>query len=190
VIRTGQSERVIIHDGEGRFQPARIVTGAESGGMVEILSGIGEGELVVVSSQFLIDSEASLQGVMLRMSPPGEIAGSGHQTDPSLGDEPINGVGVVDSLMAGHGMIDITHEPIEALDWPTMSMSFLTLDGVSLDAISVGDRVRFSLRQDEGNWRISTIATLEDDALDHSGHQMPADEAEDVDPHAGHGDHQ
>lgn len=55
VIRTGQSERVIIHDGEGRFQPARIVTGAESNGMVEILSGIGEGELVVVSSQFLID---------------------------------------------------------------------------------------------------------------------------------------
>ncbi len=51
--------------------------------------------------------------------------------------------------MAGHGMIDITHEPIEALDWPAMSMSFLTLEDVSLDAISVGDRVRFSLRQDE-----------------------------------------
>ncbi len=78
VIRTGQSERVIIHDGEGRFQPARIVTGAESGGMVEILSGIGEGELVVVSSQFLIEpsrTSEDLQGVMVRMdSPPGEIA--------------------------------------------------------------------------------------------------------------------
>ena len=191
VIRTGQSERVIIHDGEGRFQPAGIVTGAESGGMVEILSGIGEGELVVVSSQFLIDSEASLQGVMLRMSPPGEIAGSGHQTDPSVRDEPIDGVGVVDSLMAGHGMIDITHEPIEALDWPTMSMSFLTLDGVSLDTISVGDRVRFALQQDGGNWRISAIATLEDEAIDHSAHQMPPDEAEaEADPHADHGDHQ
>ena len=191
VIRTGQSERVIIHDGEGRFQPARIVTGAESGGMVEILSGIGEGELIVVSSQFLIDSEASLQGVMLRMSPPGEIAGSGHQTDPSVRDEPIDGVGVVDSLMAGHGMIDITHEPIEALDWPTMSMSFLTLDGVSLDEIEVGDRVAFSLQQDDGRWRISAIATLEEDAMDHGAHQMPSDEAEaEPDPHAGHGDHQ
>lgn len=190
VIRTGQSERVIIHDGEGRFQPARIVTGAESDGMVEILSGVGEGELVVVSSQFLIDSEASLQGVMLRMSPPGEITGSGHQADPSERDEPVDGVGVVDSLMAAHGMIDITHEPIAALDWPAMSMSFLTLDGVSLNAISVGDRVRFSLQQDDGNWRISAIETLEDDAMDHSGHQMPAEEAGDADPPAGHGDHQ
>lgn len=190
VIRTGQSERVIIHDGEGRFQPARIITGAESDGMVEILSGIGEGELVVVSSQFLIDSEASLQGVMLRMSPPGEIAGSGHQTDPSARNEQVGGVGVVDSLMAGHGMIDITHEPIEALDWPAMSMSFLALEGVSLDAIAIGDRVMFTLQQDNGNWRISAIETLEDDAMDHSGHQMPADEAEDANPHAGHGDHQ
>jgi membrane fusion protein, copper/silver efflux system len=190
VIRTGQSERVIIHDGEGRFQPARIVTGAESDGMVEILSGIGEGELVVVSSQFLIDSEASLQGVMLRMSPPGEIAGSGHQTDPSLPDAPAQGIGVVDSLMAGHGMIDITHEPIEALDWPAMSMSFLTLEDVSLDAISVGDRVRFALQQDNDDWRISAIEPLEDEAMEHNGHQMPADEPLETDPHAGHGDHQ
>jgi len=191
VIRTGQSERVIIYDGEGRFQPARIVTGAESGGMVEILSGIAEGELVVVSSQFLIDSEASLQGVMLRMSPPGEISGSGHQTDPSIRAIPVEGVGVVDSLMAGHGMIDITHEPITALDWPTMSMSFLTLDGVSLDGITVGDRVTFSLSQEGSNWRISAIATVEGDAMDHDAHQMPPDEAEaETDPHAGHGDDQ
>lgn len=191
VIRTGQSERVIIHDGEGRFQPAQVVTGAESDGMVEIISGLAEGELVVVSSQFLIDSEASLQGVMLRMSPPGEISGSGHQTDPSERDDPVAGVGVVDSLMAGHGMIDITHEPITALDWPTMSMSFLTLDGVSLDGIAVGDRVAFSLSQEGSNWRISAIATLEDDAMDRGAHPMPPDEAEaEPDPRAGHGDHQ
>ncbi len=185
VIRTGRSERVIIQDGEGRFRPAQIVTGAESGGMVEILSGLTEGERVVVSSQFLIDSEASLQGVMLRMSPPGEISGSGHQTDPSIRALAVEGVGVADSVMAGHGMIDITHEPITALGWPTMSMSFLTLDGVLLDGISAGDRVTFSLSQEGGNWRISAIATIEDDAMDHDAHQMPADETE-TGSHDGH----
>ena len=67
----------------------------------------------------------------------------------------------------------------------------MTLDGVSLDAISVGDRVAFSLQQDGGNWRISAIATLEDEAMDHSAHQMPPDDAEaEAEPHAGHGDHQ
>jgi len=172
VIRTGQSERVIIYDGDGRFRPARIVTGGESGGMVEILSGLVEGELVVVSSQFLIDSEASLQGVMLRMSPPGEIGGSGHQTDPSLASVPVEGTGIVNSLMAGHGMIDITHDPIAALSWPAMTMSFLTIEGLSLDGITAGDRVQFSLIEDGGNWRISAIDSLEShqgDPVDRAG---------------------
>lgn len=204
VIRTGQSERVIIHDGDGRFQPARIVAGAESDGMVEILSGITEGELVVVSGQFLIDSEASLRGVMLRMSPPGEIPGSGHQTDPSERPMRADGVGIVNSVMAGHGMIDITHEPIAALDWPAMSMSFLTFEGVPLDEISAGDSVRFALTQEDGDWRISAIERVEarleenehDDGLgngatDRSLHEAPADTDEPVsDRDAGHGDDQ
>ena len=70
VIRTGQSDRVIIALGEGRFQPVRVVTGMESRGRIEIVSGLDEGEMIVISSQFLIDSEASLQGTMLRMTAP------------------------------------------------------------------------------------------------------------------------
>ena len=68
LIRTGRNERVILALGEGRFRPARVVSGLESGEKIEILEGLREGERVVTSGQFLIDSEASLAGTILRMT--------------------------------------------------------------------------------------------------------------------------
>ena len=70
LIRTGKSTRVILALGDGHFQPAKVQTGMESDGKVEILDGLVEAEDVVISSQFLIDSEASLRGTTLRMTPP------------------------------------------------------------------------------------------------------------------------
>ena len=67
VIRTGGQERAILALGDGRFRPAEVRTGLESDGRVEILAGLAEGEQIVISSQFLIDSEASMEASLLRM---------------------------------------------------------------------------------------------------------------------------
>lgn len=67
LIRTGESERVIVALGEGRFSAREVVGGMESGDRVEIIRGIQEGEQVVTSGQFLIDSEASLKASFSRM---------------------------------------------------------------------------------------------------------------------------
>ncbi|MBL6751757.1 MAG: efflux RND transporter periplasmic adaptor subunit [Nevskia sp.] len=67
VIRTGRRTVVIVADGGGRFHPAAVTMGAEHGGRIEILAGLGEGQQVVTSGQFLIDSEASLSGAYERM---------------------------------------------------------------------------------------------------------------------------
>ncbi|MBG57815.1 MAG: efflux transporter periplasmic adaptor subunit [Porticoccus sp.] len=67
VIRTGDQERVILALGDGHFRPAQVHTGLESEGRVEILEGLGEGEQIVISSQFLMDSEASMDASLLRM---------------------------------------------------------------------------------------------------------------------------
>lgn len=67
LIRTGKSERVIVSLGNGRFAPRTVVEGTESGDYVAIEHGLEEGELVVVSGQFLIDSEASLKASLMRM---------------------------------------------------------------------------------------------------------------------------
>jgi Cu(I)/Ag(I) efflux system membrane fusion protein len=67
VIRTGSDQRVIVALGEGKFIPMPVTTGVETDETVEIASGLQEGDEVVVSSQFLIDSEASLKAALMRM---------------------------------------------------------------------------------------------------------------------------
>ena len=61
IIRTGQSERVVVRDDERRFSVREVHAGMESGEYTEIRHGLSEGDEVVVSGQFLIDSEASIR---------------------------------------------------------------------------------------------------------------------------------
>lgn len=69
LIRTGdQDNRVILALGNGRFRAQAVTAGIESGGRVAILSGLAQGETVVTSGQFLIDSEASLEASLQRLS--------------------------------------------------------------------------------------------------------------------------
>ncbi len=70
---------------------------------------------------------------------------------------PITGTGIVRGVMAGHGMLTLEHDPVEALGWPAMTMDFTVLDGVDLSGFREGDRVRFNLKQVDGSWRISAI---------------------------------
>ncbi|MEE9421954.1 MAG: efflux RND transporter periplasmic adaptor subunit [Gammaproteobacteria bacterium] len=70
LIRTGREERVVMALGEGRFASQNVTSGIESGEWVEILDGISVGDKVVISGQFLIDSEANLKASMMRMDEP------------------------------------------------------------------------------------------------------------------------
>jgi Cu(I)/Ag(I) efflux system membrane fusion protein len=71
LIRTGSGDRVILARGAGRFQPVEVVTGLESDAYIEILTGLQEGQEVVTSGQFLIDSESSLRTSLQRMGEAG-----------------------------------------------------------------------------------------------------------------------
>ena len=67
VIRTGHRDVVIVAAEHGAYRPAQVVVGAERDGKTVIDSGLEEGDMVVTSGQFLIDSEASLRGAYNRM---------------------------------------------------------------------------------------------------------------------------
>ena len=67
LIVTGNENRVIVALGEGKFVPMNVRVGMQTDKNVEILSGLGEGDEVVTSSQFLIDSESSLKSSLSRM---------------------------------------------------------------------------------------------------------------------------
>jgi hypothetical protein len=78
LIRTGFRNSVVLALGEGRFQPVDVVPGAEVGEQIEIRQGLKENDRVVVSGQFLIDSEASVRASFARMAP-GEGTAPAHQ---------------------------------------------------------------------------------------------------------------
>ena len=85
LIRTGREERVIIALGEGRFEARQVLAGIESGNYVEIIKGVKAGENIVISGQFLIDSEASMRGSLTRMTD--AVKSEAEKTDGEPGDQ-------------------------------------------------------------------------------------------------------
>jgi Cu(I)/Ag(I) efflux system membrane fusion protein len=70
VIMTGERNVVIVAREGGGFDVAAVTPGTEVGGRTAILSGLEAGQSIVVSGQFLIDSEASLKSAVSRLSTP------------------------------------------------------------------------------------------------------------------------
>ncbi len=154
LIRTGNDQRVIISLGEGRFQARDVTAGIESGEFIEIVKGIQEGDKVVTSGQFLIDSEASLKASIARMS------STDDKKDDMAGmdmDKKITGTAVLKSVMPAHNMVNMAHDPIPALDWPAMEMDFNVKKGVSLEGLSKGDKVEFELEKGESGYVVKSI---------------------------------
>jgi Cu(I)/Ag(I) efflux system membrane fusion protein len=135
VIRTGERDVIIVALGEGRFQAREVQVGAEAGGRSEIRKGLAAGDKVVLSGQFLIDSEATLSGALARLSAPpaATVKGRGKV------------VGIVD---AKAGRIELEHEPIPELQWPSMTMEFAVQDKAKAAALKPGARVEFVMRRE------------------------------------------
>ncbi|RMH51068.1 MAG: efflux RND transporter periplasmic adaptor subunit [Zetaproteobacteria bacterium] len=70
VLITGKGAHLFVQRAPGRFEPRSVETGARVDGMIEIRSGVQDGELVVTSGQFLIDSESSIREAAAKMVAP------------------------------------------------------------------------------------------------------------------------
>ena len=76
--------------------------------------------------------------------------------------ETIEGVGVVNAVMAEDRKVNLTHEPIPAIDWPTMTMGFEVAEDVDLTALKAGDRIRFTLGDGGGGtYRILSVESAD-----------------------------
>jgi Cu(I)/Ag(I) efflux system membrane fusion protein len=87
VIATGKRKIVIVKEANG-YRPAEVATGQERDSRTEILNGLSDGEEVVASGQFLIDSEASLSGVLARLSNQNQIQQDKAMKDSMKGAKP------------------------------------------------------------------------------------------------------
>src|SRR5258707_2675361 len=68
VIATGERSVVIRVRDDSHFDVVNVTLGVEAEGKTAILSGLAEGQAIVISGQFLIDSEASLKSAINRLS--------------------------------------------------------------------------------------------------------------------------
>ena len=76
VILSGGSARVVKRVEDNKYQPVDVVTGMESREHVEVLDGLSEGDVVVTSGQFMIDSESNLKASFSRFAE--QAAGHNH----------------------------------------------------------------------------------------------------------------
>jgi Cu(I)/Ag(I) efflux system membrane fusion protein len=169
VIATGKRHIVIAAPAEGRFVPVEVTPGVEAEGKVEILAGaLIAGERIVVSGQFMMDSEASLRGVLARM-----------QTETTAGT-PLPallhvGVGVIQSV--ANDEIVLAHDPVPELGWPSMTMPFsLSEPGLAQGMLS-GQRARFYFRVTEDVPVIERLEALPQETREtHGTHEKTSGE--------------
>jgi Cu(I)/Ag(I) efflux system membrane fusion protein len=151
VIQTGARSVVILAQGGGKFLPVDVETGMEANGQTEIRKGLDAGQKVVISGQFLLDSEASLKGTATRMGG-AEAAGNTRATIQTH-----KGTGRVEQI--GTDEITLSHGPIPALNWGAMTMGFKLPAGGLPPNVAVGDTVTFEIRQTgDGMYEITAIA--------------------------------
>ncbi|MGV8822846.1 efflux RND transporter periplasmic adaptor subunit [Methylibium petroleiphilum] len=144
VIQTGRRAVVMVAEDGGRFAPVDVETGLETGGKTEIRRGLKAGQRVVVSSQFLIDSEASLKGVEARLN---------QDPTPSAADkaERHRGEALIEAL--GRDTVTLSHGPVPSIKWDAMTMEFrLPPPNQRPRGLEAGDRVDFEfyMHPDDG----------------------------------------
>jgi Cu(I)/Ag(I) efflux system membrane fusion protein len=152
VIQTGQRTVVLLAEQDGsRFRPVEIEAGLESGGQTEVKRGLSAGQRVVVSSQFLIDSEASLKGLEARLNAAsGGLGGAASAPAPAASKAAVRHAarGRIESIDARE--VTLEHGPIPSVGMGAMTMPYrLTPASAAPRGLRVGDEVDFEFVLDE-----------------------------------------
>ena len=123
LLRTGQRTLVMLAEAENRFRPVEVTLGLEAGDQTEVVNGLAAGQRIVVSSQFLIDSEASLRGLETRLNQAGIASPAAPATPAARKAPPVYTSAATVKALAGD-MVTLDHPPIASLKWPAMTMDF------------------------------------------------------------------
>jgi Cu(I)/Ag(I) efflux system membrane fusion protein len=175
VIVTGARNVVVVDDGQGRFRAQEVRLGEEAGGKTAVLEGLKDGDSVVLSGQFLIDSEASLSGTLARldsaaMAPAAESHEQAQHNESA--SRPLKTTPATPQHLAtgkveridGHQWT-IATDAIPSLDMGAMTMTFVCPAKAPASDIRAGQLVSFSFfRNAEGKFEIAKITGLDESA--------------------------
>ena len=169
LIKGSNHQRVVKALGEGRFKSVFVKAGFEGldqtslEPMVQILEGLEESDRVVISAQFLIDSESNIDAELLRMESEADVK---HQID----DSTVMATGIINSVMAGHSMLNINHEPVLEWGWPDMTMNFDVEPSLDLSQLNRGEKISFAIKKyEDGSIAITDILTSRSQKVMKSG---------------------
>jgi Cu(I)/Ag(I) efflux system membrane fusion protein len=157
VITTGKRSVVLVAGENNSMQPVIVTTGRDIGDSTEILSGLTEGQKVVASGQFLIDSEASLKSVLPRFAND-KPAGSGSQSSQSAAPPVYRGVGKVEKVTPG--ALTLSHKPIPELQWGAMTMDFNKPRPDAYSGITAGQDVEFSFKEVKEGYVLENVTPV------------------------------
>ena len=167
VIETGKRSVVIVSTGEGRFAPVDVDVGRQSGDVVEIRKGIAVGQRVVVSGQFLIDSEASLKGALTRIAASGQEGKleTAQAADPHAGHNPPATPATAVAVHKAEGVVRsvgdevvIKHGAIPSLGMGAMTMAYKAPKGGLPKDVKAGTNVRFEfVVTPQGDMQLTSI---------------------------------
>lgn len=163
LIRTGKQDRVVLALGEGRFKSIAVTVGRFDSNSAEILQGLNEGEKIVSSAQFLLDSESSKTSDFERMHSSNIAFSADIETQAEKQVSTATVTGIINSLMIDHGMINISRSAIEKWNRPAATIDFITAQGVSLADFRAGMKVKFTFEIRQGNFIITEIIAMHND---------------------------
>ena len=156
IIDDGARQIVLMALPEGRFKAQPVKLGQRGRDRVEVLEGLTVGERVVVSANFLIDSESQLKAALSNLVEADGADASGGADRASA--TRYEAEGTLDAVDAETGSLTLTHGEIPALKWPAMTMDFVITDLERVKDIAPGTAVRFSFEEGEpGEYIITHI---------------------------------
>ena len=174
VIDSGTRQIVLVQAGEGRFEPREVRLGARSDERVEVLQGVREGELVVVSANFLIDAESNLKAAVGAFGQSSQAGNGGAATPgkPATTSVGHQATGKVEAVDAQAGTVSVTHGPVESLKWPGMTMEFTVANAALLKDLKPGAEIGFEfVERGKGEWVITSVKPAQASAAASAGHR-------------------
>lgn len=163
LIRTGNQDRVVLALGEGSFKSVEVSVGRYDSESVEILKGLSDGEEVVSSAQFLLDSESSKSSDFKRMNhDPSQNEST--QMDMSENNDSVSSAtvnGTVVSAMVDHRMVTIDREAILKWGREADRVDFIVDENVDMALFSNAAYVMFTFEIREGNFIVVSAMAMD-----------------------------
>jgi Cu(I)/Ag(I) efflux system membrane fusion protein len=143
----------------GDFKSIAVTTGRMSREYTEILNGLDEGDEVVTSAQFLLDSESSKTSDFKRIEPLPEGASAWtHATVEDVDEE--------------ERLVTLDHGPLDTFNMMGMTMDFMVADDIDIDAFVIDAEVHVEIvKHPSGMFQVKTLHVMSDDSMDNEGGQ-------------------